>query len=137
MHPAGAVAYVADWSRGILRWDLQNDEITPVRSPGGATLRGVDGLRWWRGGLIGIQNGAVPHRVVRIALTVTGRELHAVDVLDAPEAPRGEGTVGTVIGDRFVYVASSEWPFYTETGERRASDRPLPPVMVRVVPLDP
>lgn len=137
VQPGGAVAYVADWSRGILRWDLLNDEIAPVQSAGGSTLRGIDGLRWWRGGLIGVQNGAVPHRVVRIALDATGRQLRAMDVLDAPEAPRGEGTVGTVIGDRFVYVASSEWPFYTEAGERRASERPLPPLVVRIVPLDP
>jgi hypothetical protein len=44
--------------------------------------------------------------------------------------------VGTVRGDRFVYVASSQWPFFTEAGARTAA-HPLPPVILRAVPLTP
>jgi hypothetical protein len=137
VRPDGAVAYVADWSRGILRWDLQSDELTPVPTAAGGTVRGIDGMRWWHGALLAIQNGVVPHRVLRLTLTAPGDALAGADVLDAPESPSGEGTVGVVIGERLVYVASSAWPFYTAEGVRIKPERALPPLVVREVPLAP
>ncbi|MBA3853842.1 MAG: hypothetical protein C0503_05465 [Gemmatimonas sp.] len=133
--PDGSLAYVADWSRGILRWDLATDSITPVTLDDGRLLRGVDGLRWHDGALIGIQNGASPNRVLRIGLGADGRSLGALRVLDAPPALEGEMTVGVVLGREFVYVASSAWPFWTEEGQRRPERAALPPVVLRRLPL--
>ena len=135
VRPDGRVAYVADWSRGILRWDLATDSLTPVTTADGRLLRGVDGLRWHAGGLIGVQNGASPNRVVGIALDAEGARLEGLQVLDAPPALEGEMTVGVIIEGAFVYVASSAWPFWTEEGRRRTDGRPLPPVVLRRVPL--
>ncbi len=135
VRPDGAVAYVADWSRGILRWDLVTDSVVPVPTADGRLLRGVDGLRWHAGTLLGVQNGATPNRVVRVALDPEGTRLATLDVLDAPDPLEGEMTVGVVVDGAFVYVASSAWPFWTETGARRTEARPLPPVVLRRVPL--
>ncbi|WKW13181.1 hypothetical protein Strain138_002497 [Pseudogemmatithrix spongiicola] len=131
----GDVAYVADWSRGLFRWDLATDSLAPLTAADGRTLRGVDGLRVHAGALIAIHNGSTPNRVMRVRLDAAGRALTGADVLDAPSDLEGEMTVGVVLGDRFVYVASSAWPFWTETGERRAHERALPPVVLRSVPL--
>lgn len=131
----GQIAYVADWSRGLLRWDLQTDSISTLTTDDGRSLRGVDGLRLHRGALLAIQNGATPNRVLRVALSADGRTLSGLEVLDAPSALEGEMTVGAVLGDDFVYVASSAWPFWTEEGERRGVERALPPVVLRSVRL--
>lgn len=131
VRPDGAVAYVADWSRGILRWDLATDSILPVMTDDGRLLRGVDGLRWHEGALLAMQNGASPNRVLRVTLDAEGAALAALTVLDAPDPLEGELTVGVVLGDEFVYVASSAWPFWTEEGQRKADGRPLPPAVLR------
>lgn len=132
--PTGATAWIADWSRGILRWDLGTDSITAVPGPEGTPIRGVDGLRAWRGELIGVQNGSYPPRVLALALATDGRRVERLRVLDLPPTT-GEATVGTVIGDRYIYVSSSQWPFWSEQGARKAAAGPLPSVTVREISL--
>lgn len=129
--PEGSIAYVADWSRGLLRWDFATDSITAVAASEGRLLRGVDGLRWHDGALMGIQNGATPNRVLRVSLGADGRSIAGLSVLDAPADLEGEMTVGVIPGREFIYVASSGWPFWNEDGTRKETARPLPPVVVR------
>lgn len=126
------VAWVADWSRGLRRWDLRTDTITPVETADGARLLGIDGLVRARDGtLIGVQNGARMPRIVAVTLDATGGRIVAAHTLDRPVAYEGEPTVGALIGDRYLFVSSSAWPFWTDAGVRRAEDRPLPPVVIR------
>lgn len=130
----GSVAWVADWSHGLLRWDLRTDEISAVETPAEMALLGIDGLRLAGAMLIGVQNGATPARVVGITLDPSGRVVREVRTLDRP-ALEGEPTVGAVIGDRFVYVSSSAWPFWNDAGARVPNSGALPPVVVRELPL--
>lgn len=134
--PSGAVAWLADWSRGIMRWDLRTDSITAVPGPGARAIRGVDGLRAWRGRLIAVQNGIVPPRVVEFTLAPDGRRIDGMRVLDLPPAG-GEPTVGVVLGDRFVYVSSGQWGHWAERGARNAAAGPLPALTVREIRLQP
>lgn len=134
--PSGTVAWVADWSRGLLRWDLQTDRVAPVAAADGSTPRGIDGLvRAPDGSLVGVQNGATPPRIVRIALSADGRLIREMQVLDAATAYEGEPTVGVIAGDRLLFVASSAWPFWDADGARIARERPLPPVVIRALSL--
>lgn len=135
--PDGRSAYIADWSRGLLRWDLRTDSLVAVPTSDGRALRGVDGLRIHGGAFLAIQNGATPNRVLRVRLSDDGNHIVDLSVLDAPASLEGEMTVGVVVGGRFVYVASSEWPFWGERGERLAPTRALPPVTLRSLPLTP
>ncbi len=128
------VAWVADWSRGLLRWDLLRDELTPVPGPDGQPIRGLDGLRRDGAWLIAIQNGAAVPRVIAARLDGGGTRIEALHVLDTAPEGLGEPTVGVVQGREFVYVVSSQWPFWTDAGERRGS-APLPAVSLRRVPM--
>jgi sugar lactone lactonase YvrE len=132
--PSGAVAWIADWSRGIMRWDLQTDIITAVPTAEDTPMLGIDGLRVWHGRLIGVQNGRTPQRVVAIDLSADGRRIERAETLDLPPAT-GESTVGTIVGDRYFYVSSSQWPFWSEQGARNESAGPLPVVTVREIRL--
>lgn len=90
--------------------------------------------RAWRGRLIGVQNGSTPQRVLALDLATGGRRVERVQVLDVPPAT-GEATIGTVIGDRYIYVSSSQWPFWSEHGARNAARGPSPSVTVREITL--
>ena len=130
----GAVAWVADWSHGILRWDLATGEMQRVREPDGATLVGIDGLRAYKGRLIGIQNGISPSRVVDIVLDRDGRRATTIFTIDRERPYAGDITVGTLLGDTYVFVSSSQWPWFDDDG-KRTDDRPLPSVVLRAVAL--
>jgi sugar lactone lactonase YvrE len=126
----GGIAWVADWSHGLLRWDRATGDIRGVTLGSGATTLGIDGLRRAGAQLIGVQNGVAPPRVVGIRLSVDGAHAIAITVLDRPAEVIGEPTVGTIVDDRYVYVASSHWPFWTDDVKRLGA-RPLPAVILR------
>jgi glyoxylase-like metal-dependent hydrolase (beta-lactamase superfamily II) len=132
--PSGRVAWVADWAHGLLRWDLSTDVLTPVAAPAGASFVGLDGLRWHRGKLVGVQNGVHPARVVAVTLDATGTRATAVRTLDR-QPYVGDITVGAIVGRDFRFVASSQWPWFDDDG-RRTDERPLPGVVVRALRLD-
>lgn len=138
VHPSGELAWVADWSRGILRWDLQSDSIESVSTASGASVRGVDGLlRLGDGSLVGVQNGARVPRIVQIVLANGGRRISDAQVIDETPAYEGEPTVGALHGNHYLFVASSAWPFWDVNGARRDAGRPLPPVVIRELRLEP
>ncbi len=127
LQPSGRTLYVADYSHGVVAVDLNTREVRALATPPRTTALGIDGLVWYDGGLIGVQNGASPARVVRLALDPGGRRITAIDPLDRhPMAT--EPTIGTVWGKSFFYVANSQWGRHTMTrgGSRRApgSSRP-------------
>jgi streptogramin lyase len=126
----GTVAWVADWSHGLLRWDLRTDSVTAVVTPDDAALLGIDGLRRWGDRLIGVQNGVSPARIVGVTLDEKGRAVRRVRTLDRPTM-EGEPTVGVIVGARYLYVSSSAWAFWTDDGKRRPGTAPLPAVIVR------
>ena len=126
----GTLAWVADWSHGLLRWDRVSGDIREVIVEGGATLLGVDGLRRAGAGLIGVQNGVAPPRVIAITLSADGASATAVAVLDRPAEPIGEPTIGTIIGQRYLYITSSHWPFWSDD-VKRLGGIPLPAVTLR------
>jgi DNA-binding beta-propeller fold protein YncE len=119
VEPTGRTLYLADYSHGILAVDLASRAVRALPGPPRTTLLGIDGLSWDNGSLIGVQNGVTPPRVVRLRLSGDASRITAVELLDRnlPLAP--EPTIGTVWGERFYYVANSQWDEYDEAGRLR------------------
>ena len=132
--PDGKLAYVADYSHGILRVDVTTAEVTRVDDAPNSTSLGVDGIVWDRGAIIAVQNGVVPARIMRFVLDATGRGFSRADLLDRNTPLSEEPTIGTLAGNEFVYVANSHWNEYDEEGRRNAS-RPLTRPRLLAVPL--
>jgi sugar lactone lactonase YvrE len=118
--PDGATMYVADYSHGLIRVSLASKTVDPLGAARGVTLLGVDGLYWHRGALIGVQNGVTPARVVRFCVDPSGRSVRRLEVLDRNPAAADEPTLGAIVGDSLVYVATSAWEKYDDTGKRIA-----------------
>jgi len=116
--PDGRTLYVADYSHGLLRVDLATRTVTRVADAPHSTSLGCDGIAWHNGAIIAVQNGVAPARIVRFVLDPSGTRIVRDEVLDQNIPLAGAPTIGAVVGDRFVYVANSQWDEYDDDGRR-------------------
>jgi sugar lactone lactonase YvrE len=94
----GAHAYIAEYSRGLYRYDLAAAKLARVTFPDDTLTYGIDGLARSGNALLAVQNGALPHRVARLV------------------GP----TSGVVVGGDYVYIAVSQWESFDDDGKRIA-----------------
>jgi sugar lactone lactonase YvrE len=111
---------VADYSHGLLRIDLRSRQVTRIADAVGSTSLGVDGIVWHDRGIIAVQNGIAPPRVVYFAMDSTRARIERVVELDRQPTVADEPTIGTIWRGGFVYVANSQWEKYEDSGARRA-----------------
>lgn len=111
--------YVADYLAGLFAVDLKTKVVTQIANPSDAHLGGVDGLYLYKGDLIGVQNGTTPQRIVRIDLDRKGLTARRLSVLQQALPAWNEPTHGLIDGDRFIYIATSNWPAYDDAGKLR------------------
>lgn len=108
--------FVADYLAGLFVVDLKTLAVEEIANPSDAHLGGIDGLYLYKRDLVGIQNGASPLRIVRIRLDRNGNSARSLAVLQQALPEWNEPTHGVVDGDRFVYIATSNWPAYDDDG---------------------
>jgi sugar lactone lactonase YvrE len=118
--PDGQFVYVADYVLGLLRVRLRDGAVIRLPDAPGSTSLGCDGIALHRGAIVAVQNNVAPARVVRFALNAAGDSIVSAHVLDQQPALAPEPTIGTMVGDRFVYVANAQWESHDAQG------RPLP-----------
>jgi hypothetical protein len=128
------VVYVADYSHGLLRVDLQTRAVSRLDDAPSSTSLGCDGIVWDRGAIVAVQNGVSPARVMRFVLDQTGTRITRADLVDRNFAVADEPTIGAVIGREFVYVANSQWEKHDAAG-RRVGPKPLARPVLLAVPL--
>ncbi len=130
--PGADVVFVADYSHGLLRVDLSSGEVHRLADAPGSTSLGIDGIALDRGAIIAVQNGVAPARIMRYVLDPSGRDIVRAEVLDRNSTVADEPTIGTIVGDDFVYVANSQWEKYDETGKRVGGTVLRMPVLLAV-----
>jgi hypothetical protein len=130
--PNGRILYLADYSHGLLRLDLATNDVSRVDDAPGSTSLGCDGLAWYNGSIVAVQNGVEPARVMRFVLDTSGRRIASAEVLDQHVAIADEPTIGAVVGNEFVYVANSQWEKYTDAGKRKPEKALTSPVLLAV-----
>ena len=124
--------YVADYARGILRVDLDSREVRLLPAADGVMALGIDGLYAEEGGLIGIQNGVAPARVVRLSLAPAGDRIEALEVLERARPDYAEPTLGVLVGRELFYVANSQWERFGEDGTVAEPARLQRPLVLRL-----
>lgn len=129
--PDGRAVFVADYSHGILRVELPSGRTTRVQDAPRSTSLGCDGIVWDSDGIVAIQNGVSPARVVRFTLDRSRSRIMRAEVIDRnPIAD--EPTIGTLVGHEFVYVANSQWEKHGDDGALRAGARLTAPILLAV-----
>ena len=132
--PDGRWVYLADYSHGLLRWDLRTGTVTRLTVPAGATSLGLDGILLDGRSIVGIQNGLAPPRVVRFTLDQAGERVVATEVLDRHLPLADEPTNVTRLNNDLIYIANSQWEKYADDGSRRPGTR-LGPTVLLALPL--
>ena len=112
----GRLLYLSDYVRGLAVVDLADGSLARLDSDTATMLDGIDGLAAWRGGLIAVQNGTNPRRILFLRLGRGGRRIASVRVLESNHREWGEPTLGVVRGGAFIYVADAQWERYGAGG---------------------
>ncbi len=128
--------FVSDYPRpsGLAVLQLDTLKLHFPAHAGCPTLYGIDGLARHGETLIAIQNGVRPHRVLGIRLEPDLSRVAEMTVLEKANPHFDEPTLGVMAGDRFYYVANSQWGSFEEDGRIWPEDRLRAPVILSLRP---
>lgn len=128
----GRRLYVSDYGYGLAEVHLSDGSVARLESDANTMLDGIDGLYPWRGGLLAIQNGTSPRRILWLTLSPDGERIAGVRVLESNHPDWGEPTLGFVRRGDFLYVADAQWDRYGEAGAVQG-DWPVRPTTIRLL----
>ncbi len=116
--PDGKRLLVADYSRGIAIVNLQRPQtVSWLRHGSELAVYGIDGLYLHGQGLIAIQNGTVPERLLYMRLDRSYTRVLSWRVLLARAPGLGDPTHGVVHENQFEFISNSGWDRVDEHGE--------------------
>lgn len=124
--------FVADYSTGIFRIDLKTEKVNAVTAGNQITVLGVDGLYYYKGKLIAIQNGINPQRVVEFELDSNTASIIGCKIIEANHPDFAEPTLGTIIGGDFYFIANSQLEAVNQKGEITDLEKLRSPIILRV-----
>lgn len=105
--PDGKTLYASDY-RGLFAIDVTTRRVLRLTAPDDLALNGIDGLVYASGGLVAIQNGIQPHRVLGLDLTPDGLGILRGRILEMNHPEFDEPTLGTVVEDALYFTADSQ-----------------------------
>jgi len=109
--------YFADYALGVFGVDLAAGSAFDLDyAADKLVLGGIDGLYWFDGTLVVIENGMSPKRVMRLKLDKDGRRIDAVMPIDVANAAFGIPTYGAIDGDGLYFIANSQKNDYDQYG---------------------
>ena len=112
--PDDRYLFISDYIKGPFRLDTQTKELIKIKSNIDASLKGIDGLSYYQGSLIALQNGTFPLRATRYTLNDTFDTITGSNIIDQAHPAMNEPTIGTVDKNVFYYVATSQWGGYDD-----------------------
>lgn len=102
--------YVASETKGIVLLDLATKNLEPIANRLGIDSKVIDGLMFYKNGLIGILNpGFDPkfHCIVRYFLSDDGKEITGAVIIDKNNPFFGMPTTGVIAGDNLYCLAAT------------------------------
>jgi len=103
----GKTLYASDY-RGLFAIDLPTRAVKPIAAPADLALNGVDGLAFFDHGLVAIQNGVQPHRVIRLDLGEDGATISRARILEMNHPDLDEPTLGVIVDGTLYFSADSQ-----------------------------
>lgn len=121
----GTYLYVADF-RGLHRFTLADETRTKIEVPN-TLLGGIDGLDFYDGTLIGIQNSIGNPRVIRVHL-----DTNRVEVLESKNRLFELPTTGAIVGGTYYFIANPGLRSFDGSGKIWPSSKLTDPVMLKI-----
>lgn len=120
----GSRLYFADHTLGLFGVDLAAGKAFDVTyDTAKLVLGGVDGLYWYDGTLVAIENRMSPKRVIRLNLGEDGHAVVRAMPLDAGKPEFELPTYGTVAGDALYFIANSQKNKYDGYGSPKDASK--------------
>ncbi len=123
---------MADYLKGLFLIDLRSKEVEEIAAPPDVTLLGIDGIYDSAGGIVAVQNGIIPNRVVRIKMSDDYRHVEKLEVLAANHPAFDEPTLGVVDGRDFYFNANSQWGAIDPKGQLAPADKLHPAIVLKL-----
>jgi DNA-binding beta-propeller fold protein YncE len=128
----GQSLLVADYALGLTKLDLGTATFTPLKTPAGANVKGIDGLaRLPDGSFLASQNGTRQPHILRLSLSTDWSELLSAAVIAADDPSVADPSLVLADKSGTYVVGVSQWGSF---GEGQTPARPLQPW--RIIKLD-
>ena len=124
--------YVAD-AFGVLRYDLKTSAALEIDAGPRNTLAGFDGLYWYRGALVGVQNGIGSSRIVEVKLARDGLHVQDLKVLEYRSSHLSLPTTGAIKGSEFYFIENAQIDNFRD--DKIVDPGKLEPVRIGVIEL--
>lgn len=108
--PGEGILYVADYANGIWRIETAAKVPTLLTAPANATFFGIDGLYAIPGGLLAVQNGVNPQRVLRIEPAAAGPS--AARIVTTGRPAMTDLALGQIFNGNLHFVGNSGWSLF-------------------------
>jgi len=118
---------------GIARMNVDGTGLTELSAPAGISLAQADGLYFWNGGLIAVQNGFGPNRIVYLKLAPDGKSVTAGKLLEFRSSNLDLPTTGAILNGNFYYMVNTQID-HEQDGKLKNAER-LQPVRIAVFKL--
>jgi hypothetical protein len=126
----GNTLYFADYSMGIFGADLKAGNGFPLAHDSTRiVLGGIEGLYWYDGHLVAIENGMSPNRIIRLSLSKDGKSVTGMMPLDVANPAFDVPTYGTIAGEDLYFIANSQKSHYGQYGSPK-NEKDLQPVNI-------
>ena len=108
LSPDDKVLFVAGWI-GVARVDVATKQFKLLSKPLNISDAGLDGLYFYKGALVGIQNPDLhPSRVVRYVLNPQMNAITSAEVLETYSPLSELPTTGTIAGDSLYFMGNTQ-----------------------------
>lgn len=124
--------FVADYAKGVFVVDLETKKYAPLAPAPDSTMLGIDGLYFYRGRLVAVQNGVNPNRVVQFFLSKDLSRVERFETVAANQPVFDEPTLGVVVKDVFYFIANSQWGTIDEQGKLAPPEKLKEPVVLKL-----
>jgi sugar lactone lactonase YvrE len=131
--PSGRLLYVGSW-HDIQVVSTEDGQVRPISSAIPVVTASFDGLYWYAGGLVGIQNSLHPGRVVRLRLDPRGEKITSAEVIERYHPQFAGMTTAALDGDTLLYIVNTQSRRFLPDGSVRPGER-LDPILVVRLPL--
>lgn len=108
----GKYLFISDYIKGPYRLELSNKKLIKLQTQVENSLKGIDGLLYYKGSLVALQNGTSPLRAMRFMLNASHDTIVNAEIIDQGHPAMNEPTQGAIVGDQLYYVATSQWGGY-------------------------
>ncbi|MBT1688679.1 hypothetical protein [Dawidia soli] len=125
--------FIADYVKGIFRLEMKTKKLILLTNTQDVSLKGIDGLLWYKNSLIAIQNGTNPMRTTVYRLNKEKTALANFTIIDQGHPAFNEPTNGCIANNTFYYIANSQWSAYDEQRNLKDESQLQQPMILKTV----